>query len=705
MERYRNFVRIEQMKEHIRSGRIDRALELADMLKPASVKGSSDLNIMADLYLENGMLAKAGECLGVLYERKKTRSVLMQLINLTIRLKKANEAEKYYREFKALAPGDFYNYIFRYNIDKIEGKPYDVLIGSLEKLKEVEYIESWAYELAKLYHKAGNREKCINECNDIEVWFGEGEYVDRARALKAYYAGDLDLDSRIETETTAPAYKRAVETESRLEETVPEVPDEGEPEGEMKEIEPENESENLSAAEAEDEAETGDAIEKAPEAESEDAIEEESEGEADAEAQTDNVFTAAEEDSEEVTGEAEVKTVDEAEPETEENSETENRADSVFAATAVETGTEQDDVQETEMTLEDFDDEDITLAPEVLAEIEGVGADDYEAPPVNIGDIEAEPMRDDSKRYELEAFEEAKSSKAEQDKSEPEKAEQDAAEYADVVIHEFNGIKSAELPEDGFLANFLDRQQAGLETYFGFFAYQSEVRAQLIKSLEILLNPQIKNINIVISGDRDSGVNNVIRGVAKILYQSGYLKSGQIAFTDAEKVNSMKLSQKTDKLMGCCLAIASAGSLNSDAAGELQEADKVFGGKTAVILTDYRSEISRLLRDNRELNSIFPQRIHVPEFDADDLVDLAFVKFNKEGYSIEKKAYELMTRKLRSIAREKEGVLRAAERYIEAIADSVETRKARSLMSGNFEMTEEAGQNVITVADIEAVNA
>ncbi|MBO7632776.1 MAG: hypothetical protein J6S72_00100, partial [Lachnospiraceae bacterium] len=191
MERYRNFIRLEQMKENIRAGRNEEALKLADCLSPSVVRSNSDLTIMSDLYLESGMLAKAGECLDELYSRKKTRSILMQLINLSVRLKKVEEAEKYYREFKAMAPDDFYNYIFRYSIDKIKGRNYDTLIEHLEKLKATEYIDSWAYELAKLYHKAGRKDDCIRECDDIVIWFGDGEYVDRAKALNAYYLGEL----------------------------------------------------------------------------------------------------------------------------------------------------------------------------------------------------------------------------------------------------------------------------------------------------------------------------------------------------------------------------------------------------------------------------------------------------------------------------------------------------------------------------------
>ena len=72
------------------------------------------------------------------------------------------------------APQDSYRFIFRYRIDKLKNEPYEVLIESLEELKEYDYIEKWAYELAKLYHKAGKKDKCVRECSDIILWFGDG---------------------------------------------------------------------------------------------------------------------------------------------------------------------------------------------------------------------------------------------------------------------------------------------------------------------------------------------------------------------------------------------------------------------------------------------------------------------------------------------------------------------------------------------------
>ncbi len=184
MEKYKFIVKIGQIKDLISKGQDEKAIELAETVDFKKVKNIEDLGGIASLFLRNGMLLKARECFLELHDRVANRNIVMQLINLALRLKRPTEAEKYLREYLKIDKNDFYGLIFRYNIDKLEGKPYKELIPTLEKLKKKEYIEAWAFELAKLYHKSGDVEKCITECEDLIVFFGEGEYVNQAKKLK-----------------------------------------------------------------------------------------------------------------------------------------------------------------------------------------------------------------------------------------------------------------------------------------------------------------------------------------------------------------------------------------------------------------------------------------------------------------------------------------------------------------------------------------
>lgn len=193
MEKYRIYVKIEEIRELLREGKNEEALELTDGMDPGRIKGNFDCSVLAQVYLHNGMLSKAKECFEVMFERQKSRRVAMELVNLSIRLKQAGDAEKYFEEYRALAPADYYNYIFRYKIDKLENKPLNELAASLEALKEAEFFDNWGYELAKVYHKMGEKEKCVAVCDEVILWFGEGEPVERAKALKAYYNGEISL--------------------------------------------------------------------------------------------------------------------------------------------------------------------------------------------------------------------------------------------------------------------------------------------------------------------------------------------------------------------------------------------------------------------------------------------------------------------------------------------------------------------------------
>ena len=781
MERYRNFVRLEQMKENIRAGKNEEALKLADCLDPASVRSNSDLTIMSDLYLESGMLAKAGSCLDELYARKKTRSILMQLINLSVRLKKVEEAEKYYREFKAMAPDDFYNYIFRYSIDKIKGRNYDTLIEHLEKLKATEYIDSWAYELAKLYHKAGRKDDCIRECDDIVIWFGDGEYVDRAKALKAYYLGELSgmmhsndkADEAGEPAEEEPAAAQGAD-DSGIVEIIGSVEEataaalsdeesdadmrvvrEDEPAGEEEEPEdePAGENENEIAAGEEDEGiipdedgnGSGQSVEEASVGETEkqeDTEEEESdfaEDLRDFEQDTEDIRIADEvfaqiEGYE--GGYIEVEPVDVSGVFGDEEFAGEDpaaQAAEVPAAAERTDSAPEEDVIEEEMELEEDEEEDVSESEdeteeEYAAEPEEAGVirpaevdeaeDEEEAGPANEAEDRAEEEAGDDDGIDAgdaaEEEYEPDSEPAQEPDLDPlpvidisdvptaENTVPEEEEEFETVEHTFKGLGGTGIAKDSLLAAFLEKRDSSLEDYFGFFAYQRDIRGQLIKTIEILLNPQIKNKGLIVSGEHNSGSKTIIKGITKILFQSGFLKSQQVAFTEAEKMNTMSLEDKMERLLGCCLMINNAGRLSADAVARLLKANEKFAGRTAVILTDYRSEINRMLKDYREINSMFPQRVHIPSYDMEDMEDLLFVRLKENSCVIEKQAYQLVMKKLKAIVKEtKEGSLAEADRFIGDVIDSMETRNAKKLLAGGFGQVK-SNDRIVTVADVEA---
>lgn len=147
------------------------------------VRSLSDLKVFAEVYTKTEQYEAAKATYLRIYRRSRTRRVLYRLIYLSIRTNALEDAEAYYQEFVRMNPNARDVLILRYRIDKASGAPIGQLIEILQELKQEEYIEEWAYELAKLYHRAGRREECMEECEDILLWFGTGEIVERAKIL------------------------------------------------------------------------------------------------------------------------------------------------------------------------------------------------------------------------------------------------------------------------------------------------------------------------------------------------------------------------------------------------------------------------------------------------------------------------------------------------------------------------------------------
>lgn len=198
MRAFETIVKMEEMKRKISEGDFETALKVLKTIPLKKIKKSSDLSLMARVYEENGRYEEAMELLLNVYQKNKSRRVIFQLLTLSIKMRDVRDAEGLLIEYESLAPDDFYNYIFRYKIDKIKGESYEKLIDTLETLKSIEYIEKWAYELAKLYYKADMEEECISECSDIILWFGNGSYVEKAKMLKSYYSGETNKENMIE---------------------------------------------------------------------------------------------------------------------------------------------------------------------------------------------------------------------------------------------------------------------------------------------------------------------------------------------------------------------------------------------------------------------------------------------------------------------------------------------------------------------------
>lgn len=179
-----------RIKTLVLQERYEEAMKELDEIDVSKIRNISILCLVGEVYMGLERYDEAERILLRVYEKNpNTRRILDLLTTLYIDKGEYSEAEYYYKEFIGVASRDLHRYILRYRLDKGKGERLSVLIDTLEKLKDYEYIEEWAYELATLYEASGETKKCIHECDEIVLWFGHGEYVDKAIALKCKLTG------------------------------------------------------------------------------------------------------------------------------------------------------------------------------------------------------------------------------------------------------------------------------------------------------------------------------------------------------------------------------------------------------------------------------------------------------------------------------------------------------------------------------------
>ncbi len=187
--------KIEELKQHLDEQDYEAAALTADDIPVHKIKSAYELNLIGKAYKCNGDFLQARKAFERSYEVRCARPVLIDIMDCCLESKDLESAEKFFDEYQKVAPEDKTTlYKYRYRIEKKKGRERRLLITILEELKALDYVEEYAYELAKQYHKAGMAQECMDECNDIILWFGFGPTVERAKTLLAYYRGEISLE-------------------------------------------------------------------------------------------------------------------------------------------------------------------------------------------------------------------------------------------------------------------------------------------------------------------------------------------------------------------------------------------------------------------------------------------------------------------------------------------------------------------------------
>ena len=216
MDKYEYRIKTEQMLKYAEEKSYRKAMEIADTIDWRKVKNSSMLSTVSEIYENMGELQKAKEILFIAYDKAPTsRKIVYRLGLLSLKSNELDEAMDCYEEFVKMAPKDPNQHILKYKILRAQNAPITQQIEALEDFKHAEYVEKWAYELAKLYHEAGMTAECLEECDDLILWFSEGTYVYQAMELKMKYKPLTPLqqekyDSRFAGEKKEPVKKKPI---------------------------------------------------------------------------------------------------------------------------------------------------------------------------------------------------------------------------------------------------------------------------------------------------------------------------------------------------------------------------------------------------------------------------------------------------------------------------------------------------------------
>ena len=188
MDKYEYREKTEQIMKYVQTKSYDKAKEIAETIDWKRVKNASMLCTVSEIYEYTGEYQKSREILFIAYDRSPgSRKIVYRLGTLALRLGETEEALDCYEEFVSMAPKDPNQYILKYKILKAQNAPLKEQIRVLEEFKKAEYIEKWAYELAELYDKAGMTTECLEECDDLILWFSDGVFVQKAMELKIKY--------------------------------------------------------------------------------------------------------------------------------------------------------------------------------------------------------------------------------------------------------------------------------------------------------------------------------------------------------------------------------------------------------------------------------------------------------------------------------------------------------------------------------------
>ena len=657
MDKYEYRLKAEQIEKLAGKKDYETAAKIADTIDWRRVRSLDMLYVVSEVYEAMERYEDCMEILNIAYDRAPVgRMLLYKMTEIATKMHEFKEAINLYREFVKAAPHDQSRYILKYQIYRERGSSLEDQIQTLQEYKTHEYQERWAYELASLYAEAGMTEECVRECDELILWFSEGEYVTKAMELKMQYAPltaaqQEKYDKAMQPEEEPHDYKKTevafhddkfstvnlqAELAANLDEIlldgddgidIPELPSDDE----VKEEEP---MEEVKTEESDDiELESLDL--DVPEMEEPEEIPEIEESEEEPEKEPEDIeLESLDLDIPEIEEPEDIPEIEEPEEKNPlEDNLTEQLTipdvlaewDSKRAKTEamLKANAEKEEARKAKAMQE---------TAELLKLISGESADIPEDVRKILNEIEEEKqaitpiVTEDDLPQNIEEDDEAGEMIVEEigDKQ-PEEVKLSQKEQipsgSKNTIRDLERSLAVQVTETAVKSGYLTREQARLFTYFATVKGMSKQLSGLLKGAEPSSHSNSSRGNLVITGPHGNGKTTLAIDIVRALQKDGRIEGRKLAKISGSKLNSKDAHEVLGKLKGGALIIESAGGLAEATLMALSLAMEGDTGGLLIILEGTSDEIQKIFRKNKNFASKFDYMVDVPIFSNDELVN------------------------------------------------------------------------------------
>ncbi len=661
MDKHEYRLKTEKMLEYMKKKSYKEALEIAESIDWKNIKNGGVLCAVSEIYEQNGEFEKSREVLFQAYERApESKKVIYRLGTLALKLGDIEEAEDCYEEFLNVAPKDPNQHILRYKILKAKNAPVAEQIAALEDFKKVEYIEKWAFELAVLYKKAGMISECVEECDDLILWFSEGKHIKKAMELKMQYKPLTPLqqekydsftvaEEAAEVTETAEAVKEepvkedvkeAIEeieaVEEPVEESIEESVEEIAEELEKIKVSEESTAPTMSVQEIvadweEKQRENAQIIQ----AKLEEAQQEKAQMEAEAEETQEDEEILPEEIRqliEELEGE------DDLTPTWKTQVIPQPVVTPVFETPVLEPKVEAvpeavlTPVEETiSRVVQALQGENVSVEVEEKAEavVEEVTLDEEED--IKLGDtraieISAKALENAIQIDDIEKMTEEREEPKEKTTGSPYDTGFIVQGRYDLEAQSEVGLKAGLTEEQKKLFSYFVPVHGMSEQIVNVLQHDKECKARYGTS---------RTGNILIIGRKGSGKTVLAVNIIKAIQKARKMKQGKVAIVTAESLNKKDVSEILEKLHGGALVIEKASRLKRRTVEDLCEVMEGQTGELLVVLEDERKPMDKLLAAFPNFSKKFTSRVELPVFINDELVTFGQTYAKENGYKID----------------------------------------------------------------------